>query len=51
MKLKITCTNGKKGEDNAGFTMNLQGSKAQVLEKLEMARAAINALPEGVQKD
>jgi len=46
MKIKITCTNGKKGGDNAGFSMALEGGKKEILDTLDIARKSVEALPE-----
>ena len=49
MKLTVHCSNGLKGADNAGFSMSLGGSKAQILEKLDAVRVAIEKVPVGEQ--
>ena len=46
MKIKITYTNAKKGADNAGFNMTLEGGRAVILELLDEARKAIETMSE-----
>ena len=46
MKLKISCTNGKKGSENAGFATSTEGTKQQCLAALDVARKIIETLPE-----
>lgn len=46
MKIKISCTNGKKGSENAGFATNMEGSKQRILDTLDTVRKMVETLPE-----